>query len=73
MNLNLKDAAGCQLKILAGCSATLRVFTEKIPKKIQKKFSKNKFQKKIPKKNKKLCLNSYACEKWGGGGLGPLV
>jgi hypothetical protein len=43
--------------VLAGCYATLRVFTKKKPKKISKKFQKKiqkKFQKKISKKKFKF-------------------
>jgi hypothetical protein len=39
------------------------------PKHFKKKNSKKKFQKKIPKifpKKTKLCLNSYALQKFGG-------
>jgi hypothetical protein len=39
------------LRILAACSATLRVFKEKNPKKNPQKIFKKKFQTKIPKKN----------------------
>jgi hypothetical protein len=65
---------------LAGCSATLHVFTKKNPKKNpkikQNKTNQKKYSKKIFKKSKKICLNYYAgnigsaCDL---GALGPLV
>jgi hypothetical protein len=51
---------------LAGCCATLRVFTEKNPKTISNKKFQKKLQKKYQKIKKKVCLNSYACNIWSG-------
>jgi hypothetical protein len=48
-----------KFKPLAGCSATLRVFIKKIPKKIPPKIFLKKFQKKIPNffsKNQKIYM-----------------